>query len=244
MSDRAVNTTPLVAVWAVVPTEIVQLPSFLIISSRIREKMNRKILVVAVSLLLVAMFVTPTMAMNPNPKNPKKIRVGFDRTGFGATPPDSWITKGETFHGRGSISVWGEGAYNIYDVDETGAFLKDKVVIEGGDYIMIGKVNINLKNPGTETVVQLGPFTIPVTVGTGSSILKVTIDFGEENMFKGIMKSQGELMLFPTGGAGCYTGLQKSVLHGTGEYQGWTLIWKREYFEGAVLRWDAYMLIP
>ena len=205
--------------------------------------MNKKILVVTVSLLLVAMFVTPTMAMNRNPKNPKKIEIQMVRSGnVGIPTDDTWITKGNVLHTRGFGITWDD--YNIVDIQNTGA---ENMSILGGFYTMTGKLEVNLNNPGTTTIT---PFGIGYH-GTGHIFYKVLIDFGGGNTFKGVMTNRGTFVHFKTGPLAGYTplheGVSRSVLQGTGIYKGYTIIWQREPIPGPnpdYIYWDAYMLIP
>jgi hypothetical protein len=202
--------------------------------------MKKKILVITASLLLVAMFVTPTMAME-NMKNPKKIPIELVRSDSSfITATKAWKTDGNVLHSRGGGIYWDD--YNIVDIQNTGA---ENMSILGGNYTMTGTTNINLNNPGTEITV---PGMGTAVFGTGHQIFKVLIDFGGGNTFKGIMTSRGTYIHFTSGlFTGLDEGVSKSVLQGTGIYKGYTIIWQREPIPGPAPGyeyWDAYMLVP
>ena len=202
--------------------------------------MKNKILILTASLLLIAMFVTPTMAMNP--KNPKKIQIEMIRSGPSPIPFNLRITPGNVAHGRDGGITWGD--YNIIDIQNT--VEAEKMSILGGTYEMTGKFEVNLKNPGTPVTTNFGP----AILGKGHVILKAEIDFGSGNKFKGIMTTRGKIAVRETGPFApyyvLYDGISRSVLQGTGDYKGWTIIWEREKIDGlpGYSYWDAYMLIP
>ena len=203
--------------------------------------MNKQVLVVAVFLIAVAMLATPVMA-----KSPKKIPVKIIRSGWGTGPHEWWITPGNVIHGRDGLATWSN--YNIMNVDSEGNPIGDKVACLGGFYAMTGKYEVNLNNPGTPYTT---PFGQSATIGTGFNMLKVEIDYGDGNTFKGIMTIRGTFIVFDTEGplagvVASFDGIQRSVLQGTGIYQGWTLIWERQLEDGTTpyVYWDAYMLIP
>ena len=204
------------------------------------KELKKKVLGIALTVFFLAIMVAPVMA-----KSPKKIPVKLIRSGWGTEPHEWWITPGNVIHGRDGLATWSN--YNIMDVDSEGNPIGDKVACLGGSYAMTGKYEVNLNNPGTPITTPAGP----ATIGTGHNTFKVEIDYGDGNTFKGIMTIRGTFIVFDTEGplagvVASFDGIQRSVLQGTGIYQGWTLIWERQLEDGTTpyVYWDAYMLIP
>lgn len=193
--------------------------------------MNKKAVVVFVSLLAITMLAVPVMA-----KSPKKIPVIIDPGSADYTlPTEFWITEGNVAHGRGDMivregfSITGEG-----------------ISLSGTMTLYDGKYNANLNNP--DDTIQPPGFPFPVPLGKGIRVWKRVVDLGDGNTFEGHMIARGTqwvVHMGPLAGMSfLYDGTQHGVLQGTGDYQGWTLITERVRINGVNQPREAYMLIP
>jgi hypothetical protein len=191
------------------------------------EEISRKVLGIALTVFFLVMLVTPAVA-----KSPKKIPVTTGVNIFDMTlPTEFWVTAGNVAHGRGDTitaewSVTGEGVSLEGTASEVGIF------------------NANLNNPGVEVMTMFGS----VPAGTGIRRWDIVVDVGEGSTFEGSLVSRGiqwVYLEFPFAGASAlWDGVQHAVLHGTGDYQGWTLVWETVRVEGLDVSKEAYILIP
>jgi hypothetical protein len=187
--------------------------------SRGGEKMNKKVLGIAVILMAVAIFVTPVMAISPN-----KIEVSFEDGAFTGVFPD-WELKGDVQHGRNGIMVW-------EDCDITG----DNINLEGG--ILSKTYNYDINVQGVE------PPTPPPNFRFGKGVLhyKTEIVF-DDGTFEGNHMVSGEFKVFNSGFVLPWNSDGYAVYHGTGAYRGWKWVMSDVTING-VPQFEGYMLIP
>lgn len=160
--------------------------------------MNKKVLVIAVALMAVALLATPVMAASP-----EKIQLTLFG-GFGSySPPDVWVS-GNVQHGRGATGtfptwiVWGE-VFPPWP-PALGTYLM-------GSGLWIADYNVNLAN--------------------GNGVLHYTVEITlVDGTFEGNIILHGEFTRFGPNQeyASQVNGFRYGVLHGTGVYQGWKLV--------------------
>jgi hypothetical protein len=204
--------------------------------------MNRKVLVIAMALMAVAMLATPLFGTvsacghrswgRPTEKIPVAIGAPMDVPGPGYTltlPEVSYC--GNWQFGRGAIMDY--PAYGV--ATEYGPWLVGGSSLWTGDYI----VNLETKKgvflwkvvitfPGGTYEDEEGEWG-PIEVPSGT--------------FKGCVILYGEFKLFPNGAAGHFNGYRYGVLWGTDEYRGWKLVISGETTNG-VSDLEMYMYKP
>jgi hypothetical protein len=202
---------------------------------------NKKVLVIAVALMAVAMLATPLFSTvsacshriwgRPTEKIPVAIGAPMDGPGPTTTPPEVSIC-GDWQFGRGATMDY--SAYGVAKIDG-GPWLVGGSSLWTGDYI----VNLETKKgvflwkvviifPGGTYEDEEGEWG-PIEVPSGT--------------FKGCVILYGEFKLFPNGMAGHFNGYRYGVLWGTDEYKGWKLVISGETSSG-VPDLEMYMLKP
>ncbi|MFC1487613.1 hypothetical protein ACFLRN_08015 [Thermoproteota archaeon] len=175
--------------------------------------MNKNILVFSIVLTAVALLITPVLA-----NSAKRVLVDVD---YGTTPsvPVSYWLKGNVQHGSLTIP------YTGFSIIGDGIDLQDGTAIQTSNYI------VNVKG-------------IPTGLRTGKGVLhnKLEITFSG-GKFVGTNKMHGIFKVFPNQKLGLFTGSVHGVLHGTGDYLGWTLVLSGEANEGTYEH-EEYMFRP
>jgi len=181
--------------------------------------MSKKILVITVALLAVAMLATPVIAISP-----KKIAVTF-YADVSLGPFPYWWLRGDVIHGR-------DGTLNFDNCILTG----DGITLDGGVGLKTYDYNINVNG--------IEPTPGPPLAITGKGVLRysLVIDFGD-GTFEGNHELRGEFKVFDSGYVHPYNCFGHAVYHGTGDYLGWTWVMSDLTING-VPQFEAYILIP
>jgi hypothetical protein len=190
-----------------------------------REKIA---LVFAIALLVTLMIVPASLA-----ESSKKIPVVFTRFGPFFSQGDSWITNGDIYHVRETVVGFG-----TYSVTGVGVYLT-------GSSVDTGVGNLNLKN------------------GVGHITYDSHLEF-QDGTFEGTLSFSGTFTLVtetnplpepgapipaltpgpPSGTLIANNTIQKGIWHGTGQYQGWTLVLEYQTKDGATsLPLIGYLLV-
>jgi hypothetical protein len=183
--------------------------------------MNRKVLMIAMALMAVAMLATPLFgtvnACGNRRCEPRteKIAVaigapmGVPGPGYTVTLPEVSV-RGDWQFGRGAIM----------DYPKYGVATADGPWLAGGSSLWTGDYIVNLE---TNKGVFLWKVVITFPGGTyeGDDWEPIEVPRGT---FRGCVILYGEFKLFPNGAAGHWNGYRYGVLLGTDEYRGWKLV--------------------
>jgi len=179
--------------------------------------LKKKILVIAITLMFVAMLATPVIASSPN-----RIEITFDHGPYFEEESD-WEKKGNVVHGRNGLMWW-----------EDCVITGEGINLVGGTNYKTYSYDINVKNSPPHPMRWLGNGVLHYEAEvvfddgtfTGNHILS-----GE---FR-VRKSDGWVRPWNTRGYGVY--------HGTGAYLGWIWVTSDITTEGDAV-FESYMLIP
>lgn len=171
--------------------------------------------VIVSALAMIMMFAAVAPAFA---ETSKKIPVTFVRTGaFSTLPSDVWTTDGDTYHSRGSLY-----GFNSYKVTGPG------VNLVGSSQSVVDQ-NFN-NNTNVGNVHYDGNIVFPD--GTFEGVTNV------RGTFRDYLSKNYPGMLAPN------DTVSKGMYHGTGAYQGWTLVVEGNYVNGTALPATGYLLIP
>jgi len=182
--------------------------------------MNKKVLLIGVALISIAMLTTLVMADSPN-----KIEVNFDGDFSGGQFPDWWL-RGDVQHGRNGIMVW-----------------ENCILTGSGINLVVGRLvktyNYDINVKGVEPTIPPPP---NFRFGKGVLHYKVEVVF-EDGTFVGNHMISGEFKVMNSGFVLPWNSDGYAVYHGTGDYLGWTWVMSDVTVNGAP-QFEAYILIP
>ena len=164
------------------------------------REVNKKVMVIALALLLAAMFVAPVMAAPP-----ERIQL----TSFGPSPstmysaPETWVS-GNVRHGRGATA----NTQTTISWD-TAIPPTDPEKYLQGPSTWVADYNVNLKN------------------GNGVLHYSAVINL-DGGTFEGNLNLRGEFVIFYNPSTGGYyaflrNGFRKGIFVGTGAYEDWRI---------------------
>jgi hypothetical protein len=201
--------------------------------------MNKKVLVIAVALMAVAMLGTPLFGTvsacghGSRGKQTEKIPVAFG-------PPISGPYGTVTYPEVSVRGDWQFGRGAILDYPSYGVATEDGPWLGGGSSLWTGDYIVNLE---TNKGVFLWKVVITFPGGTyeGDDWGPIEVPRGT---FRGCVIMYGEFKLNPlTGAANHWNGYRYGVLLGTDEYRGWKLVISGETTNGKTT-FENYMYKP
>jgi hypothetical protein len=146
----------------------------------------------------VALMAVAMLATPALAETPKKISITIVASGWTVDVGETWMTEGGTYHTRGGYLE--STSYKV-----TGDGVNAIYGMSGYSYSDPFFGNLNLKT------------------GIGHIQYDSTLVF-PGGTFEGVINYRGTCIIGPNGGIRLTDGHSRGVWHGTGDYQGWTLV--------------------
>jgi hypothetical protein len=200
---------------------------------------NKKVLVMAVALMVVAMLATPLFGTvsacghGEWGQQIEKIPVNLGWMSGVPSPPEVWGVCGNWQYGRGGkLSYSGFFVVDIRTSPVT-------ILLMGGSSLWTGDYIVNLKN-GRGVLSWKVVITFPGGVYLGGTLVVPS------GTFEGYVTQFGEFSIDETtGSAAQVSGLRYGVLRGDGGYDGWKLVISGKTSEGTgTTTFENYMYRP